>query len=58
MQYTASVQAMQFVSPNPVVTITAFGASPGGFIAGNYNEMMNVSGTPKMVHCNFRVRRN
>jgi hypothetical protein len=58
MQYTASVQAMQFVSPNPVVTITAFGASPGGFIVGNYNEIMNVSGTPKMVHCNFRVRRN
>ncbi len=58
MQYTASAQALSFVGPGPVVNITAFGASPGGFIKGNFSEMMIVSGTPKLVNCNFRIRRN
>lgn len=58
MQYTASVQALQFTGSSPVVNITAFGLPGGGFIEGNFNEMMNVSGTPKMVTCNFRMRRN
>lgn len=58
MQYTASVQALQFVGPSPTVNITSFGAAGGGFIEGNFNEMMMVSGTPKMVSCTFRVRRN
>lgn len=58
MQYTASVQALQFLGSAPVVNITAFGSAGGGFIEGNYTELMNVSGTPKTVICNFRIRRN
>lgn len=58
MQYTANVEALQLIGANPVVNITAFGAPGGGFIEGNFSELMNVSGSPKMVNCNFRVRRN
>jgi hypothetical protein len=57
IQYTASVQATQFVSTTPMVNITAFGTTGGGFIEGNFTEMMIVSGTPKMVSCTFRIRR-
>jgi hypothetical protein len=58
MQWTVSVQALSFVGPNPVVNVTSFGPAPGGFIEGNFSEMMIVSGTPKLVSCTFRVRRN
>jgi hypothetical protein len=57
VQYTAAIQALQFVSTAPMVNITAFGAIGGGFIEGNFTEMMIVSGTPKMVSCTFRIRR-
>jgi hypothetical protein len=57
VQYTAAIQALQFVSTTPMVNITAFGTTGGGFIEGNFNEMMIVSGTPKMVSCIFRIRR-
>jgi hypothetical protein len=57
VQYTAAIQALQFVSTTPMVNITAFGAIGGGFIEGNFTEMMIVSGTPKMVSCTFRIRR-
>ncbi len=57
MQYTASVQALQFAGPNPVVNITSYG-NPGSFIEGNFTEVMIVSGTPKTVSCTFRIRRN
>lgn len=39
------------------VNYTAFSATAGGFIEGNFNVMMSFSGTPKNVVCNFRVRR-
>jgi len=54
----ATFVATSFVNPNPVVNITAFGPPGVGFIEGNFSEMMNVSGTPKMVNCNFRILRN
>jgi hypothetical protein len=57
VQYTAAIQALQFLSTTPMVNITAFGATGGGFIEGNFTEMMIVSGTPKMVSCTFRIRR-
>ncbi len=57
LQYI-TVQASQFVSASPVVNITAYGPSGGGYIVGNFNEVMMVSGTPKTVSCNFRIRRN
>lgn len=53
-----TVQAVSFTGGSPVVNVTAFGPPAGGFIECNYNEMMNVSGTPKMVHATFRIRRN
>lgn len=39
------------------VNYTAFSATVGGFIEGNFNVMMNFGGTPKNVVCSFRVRR-
>jgi hypothetical protein len=45
-----------FVNPSPVVNITSFGPV-GGFIEGNFNEVMDFAGIPKTVICNFRVRR-
>jgi len=57
IQYPPSLQVSQFINPNPVVTITVFGAT-GNFIEGNFSEIMNVSGTPKNVMCTFRIRRN
>lgn len=58
IQYPPSIQTMQFVNPNPVVNITAFGSSPGGYIEGNFTEPMLFGATPKNVICTFRVRRN
>jgi hypothetical protein len=58
LQVSMAVNSITFLSPNPVVNVTAFGPSPGGFIEGNFNELMEVSGTPKMVSCTFRIRRN
>lgn len=39
------------------INYTAFSATPGGFIEGNFNVMMNFGATPKNVVCNFRMRR-
>ena len=52
-----SVFAQQIISPNPTVTITAFGPVATGFIEGNFSIQMNFSGTTKNVVCTFRVRR-
>ena len=56
LRYGPTIQATQFLNPSPVVNITAFGPVLG-FLEGNFNEQMNVSGTPKMVSCTFRIRR-
>lgn len=56
LHYGTTINATQFISPAPVVNITVFGPV-GGFIEGNFTEVMNVSGTPKTVICNFRIRR-
>ncbi|NOT51800.1 MAG: carboxypeptidase regulatory-like domain-containing protein [Chitinophagaceae bacterium] len=50
--------AQQILTSNPTVDVTAFGPPLTGFIEGNFNIMMNFSGTPKNVICTFRVRRN
>lgn len=39
------------------INYTAFSATAGGFIEGNFNVMMNFGTTPKNVVCNFRMRR-
>jgi hypothetical protein len=44
-------------TPSPVVNITAVGPVTTGFIEGNFNIQMTVSGVPKTVSVNFRVRR-
>ncbi|MEI2738527.1 MAG: carboxypeptidase regulatory-like domain-containing protein [Chitinophagaceae bacterium] len=56
LHYGTTINATQFINPAPVVNITVFGPV-GGFIEGNFTEVMNVSGTPKTVICNFRIRR-
>lgn len=54
----ANTVTQQILTPNPTVNVTAFGPPVTGFIEGNFNIMMNFSGTPKNVICNFRVRNN
>jgi len=44
-------------TPSPVVNITAVGPVTTGFIEGNFNIQMTISGVPKTVSVNFRVRR-
>ncbi len=53
-----AVNAQQVLTTNPMVNITAFGSTGGGFIVGNFSIQMMFGNTPKNVVCNFRVRRN
>ena len=52
-----SVFAQQIITPNPTLTITAFGPVATGFIEGSFTIQMNFSGVTKNVTCTFRVRR-
>lgn len=52
------VTATQNFAGSASVNVTAFGATSGTYVEGNFSVQMNIGGTPKNVLCNFRVRRN
>ena len=47
----------QIVSANPTVTITELGAKQTGYIAGNFNVVMDFGGTQRNVTGSFRIKR-
>jgi hypothetical protein len=53
-----SLLLTQFVSANPMVTITIFGP-PGGYIEGNWTEQMKQGTTGPAINviCHFKVKR-